>query len=96
MIFADDTQLYLHFYPKNILQAIENMNRDAQAVADWARASGLLLNEAKTKVIILGSLSYVTAIDLQILPRIIISGHALPYSTKAGSLGVIFTSSLDW
>ena len=57
IIFTEDTQLYLHFYPKNILQAIENMNRDAQAVADWARANGLLLNEAKTKVIILGSLS---------------------------------------
>ena len=96
MIFADDTQLYLHFYPTNLLQAIENMNRDAQAVANWARANGLLLNEAKTKVIILGSLLYVTAIDLDTLPRITINGHALPYSTEARSLGVTFTHSLDW
>ena len=95
MIFADDTQLYLHFYPKNLLQAIENMNRDAQAVANWARANGLLLNEAKTKVIILGSLFYVSAIDLHTLPRITINGHALPYSTEARSFGVIFTNSLD-
>ena len=43
MIFADDTQLYLHFYPRNILQAIENMNRDAQAVADWQRLSVLIV-----------------------------------------------------
>ena len=34
MIYADDTQVYYHFFPTNIHQAIARASIDAQAVAD--------------------------------------------------------------
>ena len=55
MIYADDTQVFSHFFPIDIIQAIDRASVDAQAVADWARVNGLLLNPLKTKVMILGS-----------------------------------------
>ena len=96
MIFADDTQLYYHFLPSDFNRALERVTRDAQAVANWARVNGLLLNSSKTKIIILGSVLYTRELDLNTLPRVIIDGHALPYVSEARSLGVTFTNSLDW
>ena len=34
MIYADDTQVYMHFFPSHIHQAIARASVDAQAVAD--------------------------------------------------------------
>ena len=96
MIFADDIQIYHHFFPTNIQQAIADMTTEAQAVADWAFTNGLLLNHAKTKVMILGSKLYVSKLDLDNLPPIYIDGQALPYVLEAKSLGITFSPSLDW
>ena len=91
MIYADDTQVYFHFLPTNILQAIERASTDAQAVANWARENGLLLNPLKTKVMILGSELYTSRLDLPTLPRVMIDGQALSYVTEARNLGVIIS-----
>ena len=91
MIFASDTQLYHHFFPVNFHLALARVTRDAQAVANWARANGLILNSDKTKIIIIGSVLYTRELDLQTLPRVVIDGHPLPYVTEARSLGVTFT-----
>ena len=96
MIYADDTQVYTHFFPKDISQAIMHASTDAQAVADWAKENGLLLNHLKTKVMILGSELYTTRLDLNTLPRVMIDGHALPYTAEARNLGVILTPTLDY
>ena len=96
MIFADDTQLYHHFLPVDFSLALDRVTRDAQAVADWARSNGLLLNPAKTKVLIIGSEAYTRDLDLSAIPRVVIDGCALPYATEARSLGVTLTSTLNW
>ena len=44
--------MYHHFKASDIHAAIAKVQTDAQAVADWATANGLELNERKTKVII--------------------------------------------
>ena len=77
MIYADDTQVYTHFIPTNIELAIARASIDAQAVANWVRGNGLLLNPLKMKVMILGSKLYTTRLDLDTLPRVMIDGHAL-------------------
>ena len=96
MIYADDTQVYTHFTPTNIELAIARASIDVQAVTNWARKNGLLLNPLKTKVMILGSEIYTTRLDLDTLPRVTIDGHALPYATEARNLGVTLTPTLDW
>ena len=55
MIDADDSQIYHHCLSSDILHGIELIQRDAQAVADWAIDNGLDLNLKKSKVMILGS-----------------------------------------
>ena len=96
MIFADDTQLYHHFLPADFHLALARITRDAQAVADWARCNGLTHNSGKTKVIIVGSVAYTRELDLASLPRVVIDGCSLLYVTEARSLGVNFTSTLNW
>ena len=58
------------------------MERDAQAVSDWAVANGLELNAKKTQVIILGSLPYVSAFDPANLCKIRINNTPLKYATE--------------
>ena len=73
-IYADDTQIYHHFYASDINDAIAKVEMDAQAVADWACANGLELNESKTKIMLMGSLPYVVSIDMSSLPKVVING----------------------
>ena len=51
MIYADDTQVYGYFKSSEILECIACMQRNAQAVFDWATLDGLELNVKKTKAI---------------------------------------------
>ena len=96
MIYDDDTQVYLHFLPPTIHQTITRASIDAQAVADWARENGLLLDPLKTKVMILGSELYTSRLELTTLRRVMVDGHALPYVREARKLGVTITPTLDW
>ena len=93
MIFADDTQLYHHFFPSDFHLALNRVTRHAQAVADWARLNGLTLNSAKTKVLIICSEAYTRELDLATISRVVIDGCVLRYVTEARSLGVTFTDT---
>ena len=72
------------------------VKRDSQAVSNWAVANGLEVNETKTQVIILGSLPYVSAIDLANLRKIRINNTPLKYATEVKNLGVIINQTIDW
>ena len=96
MIYVDDTQVYLHFLPPTIHEANTRAPIDAQAVTDWARENGILLNPLKTKVMILGSELYTSRLELTTLPRVMIDGHVLPYVREARNLGFTITLTLEW
>ena len=55
-IYADHTQIYHNFYASDINAVIARVQMDAQAIADWAYANGLQLNESKTKIMLMSSL----------------------------------------
>ena len=44
----------------------------------------------------LGSDAYTYEQDLRILPRVVIDSSCFPYVTKARSLGITFTNTLNW
>ena len=67
---------------------------DAQAVADWARANGLQLNDSKTKIMLMGSLSFVASIDMNSLPQVAINGTRIKYVDSVKNLCVMIT--LNW
>lgn len=96
LIYADDTQIYVHCLPRDIIDCIRRAQSDAQAVALWALQNGLKLNLFKTKIIILGSELYIAQLNISSLPKIIINGTTIPYSNTVKSLGVTISSTLQW
>ena len=98
MIYADDTQIYYHCFPSEILHGISVIQRDAQAVADWAEQNGLELNLKKSKVMLLGSEAYILSGPLNVnnLPCIHINDNPLQYVNLFKNLGLWITPTLDW
>lgn len=96
MLFADDTQLYVHIPPEELLRGIEEISQNTHAIAEWSRENGLKLNLDKSKVMILGSRQYTSSIDLETIPRVHVDGTPLPYVIEAKNLGVWLTQNLDW
>ena len=96
MIYADDTQIYHHCLPSQILEGIASIQRDAQSVAAWAQQNGLELNLKKTKVMVIGSSSYINSIDFASLPSIIVNNQPIEYVHLFKNLGVHITSTLSW
>lgn len=78
------------------MDAIARVNEDVQAVLVWSRSSSLRLNIAKTHVIILGSGSYVSKLQLDPCPVVCLDGHALPFLDTVRDLGLILDSKLSW
>ena len=70
----------------------------AQAVADWATENGLKLNINKTKVMIFGSLQYLTTLfkHTQPIAPIEINGISFAYVEIAKNLGILMTPTLNW
>ena len=95
-IYADNTQTYHHFYANDIISAIARVQMDAQAVADWAHANGLGLNESKTKIMLMGSMRHIASIDISSLPQAVLNGNRIKYLDSVKSLGVTITPTLPW
>ena len=55
--------MYHYFDALDISDAIARVQMDAQAIANWAGANGLELKESKNKIMLMGSLPFVTSID---------------------------------
>ena len=54
-LFADDTQLYVHFTHKNVSHAFDRLERCLEDVKKWLSANKLKLNPDKTEFIVFGS-----------------------------------------
>ncbi|XP_058805912.1 uncharacterized protein LOC131672589 [Phymastichus coffea] len=96
MIYADDTQVYLHCSPHEIERGLAQIQQDAQAVADWAAENDLNLNLAKTKAMILGSELFISSLDFTILPHITINSTFISFVAAAKSLGVTLSPTFQW
>ena len=98
MLYADDTQIYQSFELKQIDSGITHMQLNAQAMADWATQNGLKLNIKKSKVMIFGSLQYLTTLSKcpEPLSQIQINSVFLPYVAIVKNLGILMTPSLTW
>lgn len=95
-IFADDTQIYIHAPFAELSSYIRLIFKDASSIASWTTANGLNLNPDKTTVIILSSRGYRTRIKLDELPRLMLNGTSIPYSSHIKTLGIFLDSTLDW
>ncbi|KAK0169327.1 hypothetical protein PV328_012197 [Microctonus aethiopoides] len=96
IIFADDVQIYRDCVPSEIDHAIDKLRNDINAISQYAIDNDLKLNLDKTKILIMGSASYINNIEADTLPVITINQTVLPYVQHARNLGVILQSSLSW
>ncbi|CAB4045337.1 Hypothetical predicted protein, partial [Paramuricea clavata] len=53
--YADDTTVYRSCTPKNLSQYVQEMNDNMQTLETWATESNLLLNENKTKQMLIST-----------------------------------------
>jgi hypothetical protein len=51
-IYADDTQLYLSFDPRNTVAAVKMICDDLNRIDQWARDNCLVLNPIKSKFLV--------------------------------------------
>ncbi|KAL7291648.1 hypothetical protein TKK_0014686 [Trichogramma kaykai] len=96
MLFADDLQIYSSFFPTDFARALSAFNRNVNAVSAWATTNCLLLNKAKTQVMLMGSNAFLGRFDLNTTRRLLLDGIPLPYVTMVKSLGVYIQSNVKY
>lgn len=74
LLFVDDAQGFLHYFPDQINQAIQKANADSRTPVEWTRAHGLSLNPSESVAIIIGSRHNLRKIDELLLQPIIVDG----------------------
>lgn len=83
-------------YSHVLLNTLRSLQADIDRIQHWARSNGLILNEGKTKCMILGTGRFVDEIDLNVLPRLKIQGKDIDYVSNAKNLGLHIDSKLTW
>jgi hypothetical protein len=64
-MYADDTQLYLSFYPSEWQNAKNRMESCINEIREWLRWNCVKLNDGKTEIIIVGKQSAMSKIELE-------------------------------
>ncbi|CAB0041550.1 unnamed protein product [Trichogramma brassicae] len=85
-----------HGLPANIGDLLRNVTKDANAVCEWATTNGLTSNAAKTKVMLIGSLSFVTSLRPTLPAGLNIGGEIVPFSEEIKTLGVFLSGKFNW
>ncbi|KAL7287563.1 hypothetical protein TKK_0018214 [Trichogramma kaykai] len=96
IIYANDTQIISHGLLANLGKLLRNVTRDANAVCDWATTNGLTCNAAKTKVMLIGSLSFVSSLAPVLSASLEIGGEIVSFSKEIKTLGVYLSGKFNW
>lgn len=91
-MYADDTQLYLSFNPKDVERVVHEINRDLQTIHDISLQHSLVINPSKSAAILFGNKS--TIPNLENLLNIEIMGSPLQFSQNVKNLGLILDNTL--
>lgn len=94
--YADDFQLLYSFFSDDIDVAVSNINSDLITIALVSSAHGLVLNEAKTELLIFGKHRDTVANSIANVPNLNVSlnGKILTPSSNCRNLGVFFDVNL--
>ncbi|CAG9128697.1 unnamed protein product [Plutella xylostella] len=95
-LYADDLQLYVSCGPGDVLEAIDKMTADLDAVKNWTANYGLLVNPSKTQVMFVGSRYHLARLRNGPLPPVIFNGVTLPYCDSVKNLGLHIQNNLSW
>ncbi|KAJ8728174.1 hypothetical protein PYW08_016559 [Mythimna loreyi] len=95
-LYADDLQLYTAARVEVLSDAIEDVNRDLEAICDWSKRFGVSVNPSKCQAIIIGSSRMMGKVMVNSLPPIIFNGIVIPISPSVKDLGLHLDSTLGW
>ena len=94
--YADDTQIYCHGKPHNIVDMVNDINSDLTSIAEYSRKNCLKLNTSKSNYIIIGSQINLTKLKIINIPQIKINGKEIERQEHIKNLGIIFDQTLSW
>lgn len=94
--YADDLQIFTHCKPKDLHDAIADVNDDIASIHHWTTCNKLLLNSSKTQAIIMGTSRYVNTLNFDMVPKIMVDTNTIQYSTSVKYLGVMLTRNISW
>lgn len=92
-LYADDTQVYLSFDPRDTYQASKLINEDLDSIYKWAHKNNLVLNPDKSKYLILGTKqqrSRVAGYD----PNLFINGKLIERVETVKNLGLLMDGEM--
>ena len=94
LLYADDTQLFISFLPKNFSSAINNLQSTITLISSWMSSNYLTLNPSKTEFLLIGLLSK----PLKIVNPSLSIPNTKPImpSLPAKNLDFIFDSTLSF
>lgn len=92
--YADDTQIYLSFDPKNSITSVDKINSDLETIYKASTEYELLLNPNKTKVMLFGSKA--TCQQYENLINIRLNGVNIDLSLEAKNLGLILNNDFRY
>lgn len=93
-IYADDTQLYYSFPPSDWRVATSRVNEDLQQLFSKSLEHNLILNPAKSKVILFGPKRVCK--EISTVFRVAINNINIPIVDKAKSLGLILDNTFRY
>ncbi|XP_050558188.1 uncharacterized protein LOC126912056 [Spodoptera frugiperda] len=67
-LYADDLQIYTRARPEDLSIAIDNLNKDLEAVSRWSDRFGVAVNPTKCQAIIIGSSRMMSRVVVAHLP----------------------------
>ena len=91
--YADDTQLAVFGYPRDVAAAVNNLQQDLSSVSLWLCKNGLKVNPDKTQLIVIG-----TKQNLRSLQPVTVNvmGTSINESATVKNLGVTFDKNLTF
>ena len=72
------------------------IRRDVNAISEYATRNSLKLDLTKSKILILGSSTYVRTINVSELPAVSVHITSLPFIDSPRNLGVIMQGNFSW
>ena len=92
--FADDHQLFKHFYPMFQTQVLgSEVNNCLKAVSEWMSTFFLKLNKSKTKILVLAPFSVLNEIEIH---GMFMEDKCIRFVNSAKNLGIWLDENLDF
>lgn len=95
--YADDTTVLLHAPPKDLNDCVNRMNNTLQSIESWAADSNLLLNETKTKQMLVTTRQMSRVHDLgDYTPPLSLKNKIVDRVDRFRLLGTLLSQDLKW